>query len=74
MDERAPILAFFDVEEGLCMGCGLCEFRAPENLELPAGEWVARVVRQPIDEEELSACIEAADYCPTGGLHRVAVE
>ncbi|MBW2243765.1 MAG: ferredoxin [Deltaproteobacteria bacterium] len=58
----------FTIEGDLCTGCGLCEERAPDNLELASGDEVARVIRQPETPEEVEACTEAADYCPTGGL------
>ncbi|MCC6763023.1 MAG: ferredoxin [Deltaproteobacteria bacterium] len=63
------IRARFEVAEDDCIGCGLCEKRAPENLRMPAGGVVATVVKQPADEAETSACQEAADYCPMGALH-----
>jgi ferredoxin len=57
-----------EVEETLCTGCGLCEERAPENMEVPEDDLVAKVVKQPDGEEETEACSEAAEYCPSGGL------
>ncbi len=63
----------FDVDRDLCIGCGLCHERAPDNLELPLGEVVARVKKQPIDDAEEKACVEAAEYCPTGALHQMSV-
>lgn len=64
----------FEVVEGDCVGCALCSERAPENLEMPAGESVARVFKQPETPEEEEACAEAADYCPIGGLHASAAD
>jgi ferredoxin len=58
----------FSVDQLLCIGCGLCHERAPENLDIDDGEHVARVYQQPRDDEEEEACHEAAEYCPTGGL------
>lgn len=63
--------ARFAVDEQLCIGCGLCEVRAPENMEVAPGESHARVYKQPGDAAEQAACGEACDYCPTGGLQRV---
>jgi ferredoxin len=57
-----------EIDEALCTGCGLCEERAPENLEMVDDEAYARVIKQPAGESETTDCIEAADYCPTGGL------
>ncbi len=64
--------ARFEVEEDECIGCGLCEERAPENLQTPAGECTAQVVKQPLNDAEEEACKEAAEYCPLGGLRAVS--
>ncbi len=56
------------VDEDLCIGCGLCHGRAPENIEFVPSEHHARVVKQPVGAAEERACTEAAEYCPTGGL------
>ncbi|MBM4335501.1 MAG: ferredoxin [Deltaproteobacteria bacterium] len=66
--EESAVYARFHVEERLCIGCGLCRERAPDNLETPADTSVARVVRQPESPDEEAACHEAAEYCPTGGI------
>jgi ferredoxin len=63
--------ARFEVEEDECIGCGLCEERAPENIQTPAGDCTAQVVKQPLNDAEEEACKEAAEYCPMGGLHIV---
>ena len=63
--------AKFEVDGDLCIGCGLCEERAPENMQVPATLMHARVARQPTTDEEEEACIEATEYCPTMGLRRV---
>ena len=62
------MLERFSVDEDLCIGCGLCRERAPRNIEIPSGASVARVTRQPTSAAEETACMEAAEYCPTGGL------
>ncbi len=51
-----------------CIRCGLCAERAPENLAMPNDSPAAEVIRQPVNEEEEEACVEASDYCPMGGL------
>ena len=28
----------------------------------------ARVIKQPVGDSETRNCVEAVDYCPTGGL------
>jgi ferredoxin len=63
-----------DIDHSLCTGCGLCEERAPENLEVPPGESAAQVVKQPEGDMETKACTEAAAYCPTGGLTAQSAE
>lgn len=58
----------FSVDDVLCIGCRLCEERAPENMEMARGSSAAVVRKQPESDEEEDACREAAEYCPTGGL------
>ncbi|MCP4007684.1 MAG: ferredoxin [bacterium] len=58
----------FEVIDRDCTGCRLCEERAPENFEIPAGSSTAQVVKQPETPEEEEACVEASEYCPLGGL------
>ncbi len=58
----------FSIDDELCIGCRLCEERAPENMEVPPGTSAAQVVKQPESEQEEEACLEAAEYCPTGGI------
>lgn len=60
--------ARFTVDADECIGCGLCEERAPENIEVPLDQAVANVYQQPKTDSEELACFEASDYCPTGGL------
>ena len=64
----------FEVVDQDCIGCGLCEERAPENLEIPPGASTARVVKQPETPAEEEACIEASEYCPLGGLRASHVD
>jgi len=64
----------FEVIEEDCIGCGLCSERAPENLEIPAGESIAQVFKQPETPAEEEACVEASDYCPIGGLQASAAD
>ena len=60
--------ARFSVDADDCIGCGLCDDRAPNNVEVSFDEAVACVYRQPKTDAEEISCFEAADYCPTGGL------
>jgi ferredoxin len=73
-DDPAPAAsrARFEVDERLCTGCSLCEERAPENMQIAAGAHIARVVKQPESKDEEEACAEAAEYCPTGGMSKIA--
>lgn len=64
----------FTVDESLCIGCGLCHERAPENVEMLPGAATARVTQQPRNDEEEQDCEEAADYCPTGGIHETPAD
>ena len=56
------------IDESDCTKCGLCEERAPENMEMAGDEPYARVIKQPVGNAEMENCIEAVEYCPTGGL------
>jgi ferredoxin len=59
--------ARYTVDRERCIGCGLCRERAPENIDVPRGDLIAVVFKQPESDDE-EACREAAGYCPTGGL------
>jgi len=65
---QTATFARFAVDDELCIGCGLCHLRAPENVEVPDGSMVASVTRQAMTAEEESNLTEAARFCPTGGL------
>ncbi len=58
----------FIVDKQICIGCRLCHERAPQNFEVLAGEITARAIRQPANEAEEEACVEALEYCPSGGI------
>jgi ferredoxin len=58
----------FRVDDRLCLGCGLCHERAPDHFDVPEGELLSRVTRQPTDAVEEEACREAEKYCPAGGI------
>ena len=58
----------FGVDETLCIGCGLCETTAPENIRLAPGRSVSQVHKQPETAAEEAACTDASEFCPTGGL------
>ncbi len=56
------------VDEQSCTSCGLCQERAPSNMEVPSSHDSAQVIKQPVGVSETDDCTEAVDYCPTGGL------
>jgi ferredoxin len=58
----------FTVDRELCIGCRLCEERAPENFEVPPGATWSQVFQQPRDEREERACRDAQAYCPAGAV------
>ncbi len=62
-----PCVVFEVVSED-CSRCGLCEERAPDNIETPSGSDTSQVVKQPETSEEEEACTEAYRYCPMGAL------
>jgi ferredoxin len=59
----------YAVDEDLCIACSLCVVRAPDNVVCGVRTACAEIVKQPSGAEEETACAEAAEYCPTGGLH-----
>jgi ferredoxin len=67
--ERSSTMPYhFEVVEAVCGGCGLCVERASENIAMSNGSGFAQVVKQPENGEQEDACLEASDYCPSGGL------
>jgi len=61
------------IDESHCTKCGLCEERAPENMEMSDDGPYAQVIKQPVGDSETANCIEAVEYCPTGGLTAMAI-
>ena len=51
------------VDQGLCIGCGICEGIVPEVFSLQ-NEPYAEVLLDPIPEEFQDAAREAAEECP----------
>jgi heterodisulfide reductase subunit A len=60
-----PVIA--EVNEELCRGCGqcaeICQFHAPELVQLDSGVFVARV-----NEALCKGCGTCAVWCPTGAI------
>ena len=71
--KRRARRVYVSIDEAFCTACGLCEERAPENIELPAGAEASRIIQQPKNEEQTKACVEAANFCPTGGLQATEI-
>ena len=51
-----------------CIDCDLCRQTAPENFERNEDEGFSYVVKQPENEEEEQACIDAMEECPTEAI------
>ena len=51
------------VDQGLCIGCGICEGIVPEVFSLQ-NEPYAEVLLDPIPEEFQDATREACEECP----------
>jgi ferredoxin len=67
--EKVNGRARFTVDEDECIGCCLCQDRAPSNIEVSLDDLFARIFRQPDNDADEAACLEAVETCPTGGLH-----
>jgi ferredoxin len=52
------------VDEGTCIGCGLCEQICPAVFEMEGS--MAKVDSVPADQEE--NCRQAADSCPVNAI------
>ncbi len=53
----------FYVDEN-CSACQVCVSTAPDNFEMTDDDDHARVFKQPNNDDELEACMEAMDSCP----------
>jgi ferredoxin len=51
------------VDEGLCIGCGICEGVAPEVFSLENGP-IAEVIMDPVEVEFQDVARQAAEDCP----------
>jgi ferredoxin len=60
--------ARFVVDADECIGCCLCQDRAPNNIEVSPDDLFACIFQQPDNDADEAACLEAAETCPTGGL------
>ena len=54
------------VDEGACVGCGLCADTCPEVFEMDGG--VAKVIVDGVPADAGASCREAADGCPVEAI------
>ncbi len=51
-----------------CIDCDLCRQTAPENFERNEDEGFTFVNKQPENDEEEQACVDAMEECPTEAI------
>ena len=66
IETKQTIDQVFDIEQDLCIRCASCSSIAPAVFYV--GDTTAYVLRQPINEEELSQCEAALNNCPTNAI------
>ena len=54
------------VDEDMCTGCGLCVDICPEVFSM--ADDVAEVIADPVPEDDIEACQEAAESCPVDAI------
>lgn len=54
------------VDEGTCIGCGVCVDNCPQVFELVDG--VAKVIATPVPADAEDACLEAEKGCPVEAI------
>ena len=57
---------FIDTKK--CVGCGLCEEVAPSIFTI--GDYYARILRQPSNDEEVALIRIIQRDCPAGAIRR----
>lgn len=57
------------IDEGLCIGCGVCAGECPVVFEMAAGAAeVARVITDPVPADSANCCKSAAKDCPVEAI------
>lgn len=51
-----------------CIDCDLCRETAPNNFGRNDDEGYSIVTKQPVNEEEEAACVEAMESCPVEAI------
>ncbi len=54
------------VDKETCTGCGLCADTCPEVFEID--DAVAKVIADPVPDNAVKTCREAADNCPVEAI------
>ncbi len=68
-DDRYPDNAFGEFYvDSQCIDCDLCRERVPEVFGRSEEGGHSFVTRQPLTEEERSACLEALEDCPAEAI------
>lgn len=56
----------FEVDEELCIGCGVCAEMAPDVFDME--DDVAKVIVDPVPEEFQEVALEAKEACPVEAI------
>lgn len=59
------------VDQGLCIGCGLCADTCPEVFRM-LQDGLAHAVSEHVPHEEYDCAREAAEICPVEAISTVA--
>lgn len=54
------------VDEGACVGCGLCVDTCPDVFDM--SDDIAKVIVEEVPEGSQDACREAAESCPVDAI------
>lgn len=54
------------VDQEACVGCGLCADTCPEVFEMDGS--VAKVIADPVPDDAVESCKEAASACPVEAI------